>query len=346
MKREKIFDVLRVISIFLVIVIHISNFYMRRYNLISFDNYLIAGIFNTISRVSVPIFFMISGSLILDKDYDFIKYKDRLIKFIKILIFWSLIYILWDKFYMNKDINIINSIISIIFTPSKAHLWFMYAIIGVYFVIPFVRILVKNMNEKEENLFIKLYIFFTGFIYIFRLIISIFNIKTTVLYPVPIFQATYYLGYFIIGYIIYKRLSLNDYKKYNIKLLLVYIISTLITFVSTILLSIHNSSYFENLFAYRSLFMMLSSISIFMLFIINKEKILSKLNENIILNLSKYSFGIYLIHVIVFNFITENINIINYSSLLFIPLISLVIYIISYILVIIFNKIKILSQFF
>ena len=44
-KREDIFDVLRVLSMFLVIVIHLSNYYMRRYTDITTSSYLFATIF-------------------------------------------------------------------------------------------------------------------------------------------------------------------------------------------------------------------------------------------------------------------------------------------------------------
>jgi surface polysaccharide O-acyltransferase-like enzyme len=66
-KREHIFDILRIVSMFLVIVVHICNIYMRMYPKINIADYIVADLFNSISRIAVPIFFMISGSLLLDK---------------------------------------------------------------------------------------------------------------------------------------------------------------------------------------------------------------------------------------------------------------------------------------
>ena len=74
-KREYAFDLLRVISMFMVIVVHVSNVYSRSYGIISNQNFLYSLIYNTISRISVPIFLMISGALLLDRKFDKKKYR-------------------------------------------------------------------------------------------------------------------------------------------------------------------------------------------------------------------------------------------------------------------------------
>lgn len=69
-KREYSFDILRVISMCMVIIIHVSNVYSRSYGIISNQSFLFSLIFNTISRISVPIFLMISGALLLERDFN------------------------------------------------------------------------------------------------------------------------------------------------------------------------------------------------------------------------------------------------------------------------------------
>ena len=54
----------------MVVIIHIANYYCRAFNDIDKISYLGALIFNTISRISVPFFFMISGATLLSKKYD------------------------------------------------------------------------------------------------------------------------------------------------------------------------------------------------------------------------------------------------------------------------------------
>lgn len=122
-KRDNRLDLLRVISMIMVVIIYIANYYCRAFNDIDKISYLGALIFNTISRTSVPFFFMISGATLLNKEYDKQKNKDRIIrKFITLFVI-TIIYFIWDKYYMCKGINII----SLLSKPERKLLWFMYA---------------------------------------------------------------------------------------------------------------------------------------------------------------------------------------------------------------------------
>ena len=65
MKRDYSLDFLRVVACILVIVIHVANVYCRAFTSIEQVNYVGAVIFNAIARISVPVFFMISGALLI-----------------------------------------------------------------------------------------------------------------------------------------------------------------------------------------------------------------------------------------------------------------------------------------
>ena len=57
------------------------------------------------------------------------------------------------------------------FEPTKRHLWFMYAIIGIYIVLPFVQKMCKNLSKVEENLFMVLWAFFCRNCIFYKIII-------------------------------------------------------------------------------------------------------------------------------------------------------------------------------
>ena len=149
-KDEKL-DVLRVMSMFLVIIIHLANYYCRAYHVISIPSYIGAIIFNAIARVSVPIFFMISGALLLSKPYDAKKNIARIKKMLITTILFTIVYLLWDHFFMGKKIT---HIIGLLTTPERSMLWFLYAIIAIYIALPFTKCMVDNMKEREDKLFI------------------------------------------------------------------------------------------------------------------------------------------------------------------------------------------------
>lgn len=344
-ERDKSLDVLRILSMFLVIVIHLSNYYCRRIDFISSFSYFSATFFNAIARISVPIFFMISGALLIPKIEDLKKYKSRVIKFVLLLLVWTIIYFIWNKFYMQVDLHTIKDLVQSIYIPIKNHLWFMYAIIGLYIALPFIRKMVMNLDEKEEKLFVILWLVLSGGFYIFSLILRSFGINTTITYLTPIINGTYYLGYFIVGYLIYKRNDLHKFKKYNKKILCLAIISLLITFFGTNILSLINDKYYEGFFAYRSLFIVITSLSTYLLVMINKDKLFKKGESKLINTLSATSFGIYLFHAIPFNILTENINILNIPAVIGIPLLSLGIFLVSFVIIYLLKKIPFIKEY-
>ena len=91
-EKDNRLEVLRVISIFLVILIHVSSRYLRLYPNINDIPYFYLLSINIISRVCVPLFFMISGACLLGRSFDKVKYRKRIIRLITIIMFWTIFY--------------------------------------------------------------------------------------------------------------------------------------------------------------------------------------------------------------------------------------------------------------
>lgn len=343
MNRKINIEFIRVFAMFFTIVIHVSNVYIYSFDKISNFNYLTAVFFNSMARICVPLFFMISGIFLLKEEYDRKKYFSRVKKYILILAVWSMTYAL-----INNKISFNGGIFSVIFNSlfnanmTSRHLWFMYAIIGIYIALPFVQNMYKNLSTELKNLFLILWMGLSGLIVIIIPITrSITGLTINVDYPIPILNAAYYLGYFISGRIIYEKYKDKKFKKNkNILCIVIYLLSTLVTAFSTYFISKINNQVYDSMMWYRSIFIIISSFAIFILVVGNEDKIKDK---NII-KLSKYSFGIYLIHVIFLSIIKHNFSFINYNALIFIPLLTLVIYIVSLISSIILKKIPIVNK--
>lgn len=318
-KRNYRLDLLRIISMIMVIVIHIANYYCRSFNNLDKISYIGALIFNTISRISVPFFFMISGATLLSKKYD--KNKERIIKKTITLIAITIIYILWDKYYMNKDINII----SLLSKPERKLLWFMYAIIGIYIALPFIKCMIDKMGKEEDKLFVILWIIFNG-------ILKGFNIGNT--YLIPIISGTYYLGYFIIGHMIIKYYDYIEKKKNNKLLLMTISLPFIIIVISTYFISNINDKHFTKLLTYSNVLIMMASLSSFIYLYFNiKDK------ENLIISkLSNLSFGIYLIHGIILDYIMKIIPYKNICSFIGIPIILIMVTFLTSIIVSVLKK--------
>ncbi len=340
MKERKLsIEFIRIFAVFLTIMIHVSNIYIYSFDKISNANYLIAIIYNSIARICVPLFFMISGIFLINEEYNFNKYINRIKKFLILLVIWSMIYVL---IYHRDDF--LNTFVNSLFNANKSsrHLWFMYAIIGIYIALPFIQNMCKNLSKEQENLFLILWMFFSGGVVIFvpfaRLIT---NTGIDISYPIPIINSTYYLGYFISGHILYERYykQRNNIKN-NIIYFLTFILATLITIILTYVYSIKNNSVYDSFLWYRSIFIIIASFTIFLLIITN-EKIF---NNKIILGVSSLSFGIYLLHVLFLIILKKNVNIIIYNALWIIPLVTFMIYLCSFLGCLIIKKIPIINK--
>ena len=336
-------EFIRVFAIILTIMIHVSNVYIYSFGKITDLDFFVSILYNSFSRICVPLFFMVSGIFLIREEFDKKKYIGRVKKFILLLIVWSIIYYLLYN-YANIGDTLLSSIVNSLFNANMTsrHLWFMYAIIGIYLVLPFIQNMCKNMSKQLENLFLILWISFSGLVVVFvPLARFLTNSDIDISYPIPIINAAYYLGYFISGYILYNRFkNIKADKRKNIICIAIYIMSTICTAFLTYFISKINNSVYDSFMWYRSIFIILSSFSMFVLVIINSNRIK---NENI-LKLSKYSFGVYLIHVIFLYIIKSNITIINYSPIIFIPIISIVIYVGSLFSCFMLKKIPILKN--
>ena len=326
--RNNKLDLLRVMSMIMVIIIHIANYYCRSYSDISKASYLGALIFNAISRISVPIFFMISGATLLSKKYDKDKNRLRIKRRIIILTVITIIYIAWDTCFMNKSIDIV----SLLYKPERKLLWFMYAIISIYISLPFVKCMIDNMGVREDKLFVILWISFNG-------VLKYIGISDY--FRIPIIDGTYYLGYFIIGYLIMKYSKEIELKKKNWFWILITMLSFIIIITITYIVSLNNNKHFTGLLTYSNLFIIVSSIASFIFIYFNVKDI----SNPIISKLSYLSFGIYLIHGILLNLIMKYIPYKNINSYIGIPVILIVILLFSCLIINLIKKNKFINKY-
>ena len=228
-RRIYYFDYLRILCTFSVTLIHVSSEYYYSLDVNSFK-WKIAYYYNGLSRFSVPIFFMISGALFLNRDLSFEIIANKYIKRLFIhLLLWSIIYSLVNIDLSKLDIK--QKFLQII--RGHYHLWYLFATIGIYTIIPFSREIVKN--KKLLKSFIFLYFIFLFIIPNYIYILSKYFKETSkildYLYShmnlnnLPINNF-----YFIFGH------YLNNKKEKKQTRIIIYIIGFVACFFTTIIL--------------------------------------------------------------------------------------------------------------
>lgn len=134
-------DNLRGIACLMVVMIHTTTWYITNAHSISPLNWDIANVLNSASRVSVPLFFMISGYLFFGPRS---AQPRHFLRIALCLLFYSAVALLYIAAFTH--INIESSLRNIFQKPVFYHLWFFFAIAVIYLVSPLIE--VKAISGK------------------------------------------------------------------------------------------------------------------------------------------------------------------------------------------------------
>lgn len=134
-------DNLRGIACLMVVMIHTTTWYITNAHSVSPLNWDIANVLNSASRVSVPLFFMISGYLFFGARC---AQPRHFLRIALCLIFYSVVALAYISLF--TSINVELSLKNVLQKPVFYHLWFFFAIAVIYLVSPLIQ--VKNVSGK------------------------------------------------------------------------------------------------------------------------------------------------------------------------------------------------------
>lgn len=101
--------------------------------------------------VNIAIFFMISGALLLKKEEDLkTLFKKRILKYVLLIIVFGFFQCIYDCTirYPEQNFNLIEILKKIYSTSVIYQYWFLRSYLAFLIILPFLRILVKNMSDK------------------------------------------------------------------------------------------------------------------------------------------------------------------------------------------------------
>ncbi len=305
-QRELFADVIRCIAIISVLHIHTTyDYYVRSYGTGIFKYLLVVSAFTS---AAVPLFYMLSGCFLLDeKNNDYSKFYKKILKVFLQTLFWSFIYIVIYKLFMHQDISIYQTTIKAIFREQVGHLWYMYPLIGLYVLTPFVSKLYNKLTEKEKIILLSI-------VFFLPVILSTIQVKFWSYISIPKFAIFFpELGLFVLGRYLYE----NKDKLINKKVSIASFIGIIVGLISIVVLAymyikMEGISSTKPYFDYNKIPNVLLDVSIFT-FVLSISKSLEKLPDRIktIINtIGKNSGGIYFVHMI-FMHLFPSINILG-----------------------------------
>lgn len=329
-------DIIRISATFFVVWLHICAKLVCRFNEIPSIDWEIANIIDSALRISVPLFIMLSGHLLLGKEESLGNYFNK--RFSRILIpwlFWSIAYLSYFAYFHNEHISLKYAFKTILTNQVSIHFWFIYMLIGLYLFIPIFRIFIKNSNQNERLYFLLFWFVAASCLPFLEQISYIFT-KKTIRFGFDLKMMSGYTGYLLFGYILGQ---MKTDKKWIASAWVSYITCFLIT---AYLVSKYSFKVMDNAEVYYSPlspFVVIMSVSAFTLIKYYSSKMMcAPLFQNIIKDISLCSFGIYLIHPMILNFLNVHplgniITIKPGNTMYMIFLKPVVIFILSYLII-------------
>ena len=299
-------DILRAISIFAVIILHTASDYVDQYGEISSSAWWSANIYNGLVRFCVPMFVLLSGALLLQPGKIVtakeIFYK-RLPRILIPLAFWSIVYVLFDNYINHKtvgEINVAQQLKVFYQGPVVFHLWYLYMLTGIYLMYPVINIFISVATEKQLRYF--LIVWFGA-----NAIIGIINILFALDIGIDLNFFTGYIGYFILGYYLL-NFNFTAIQLRNAYLLCLagLVVSIITPFICVLLHFTNFTPLVESDFT-PDIFFTVTGLFLFM-----KNKIVTGVKSSFVTDIfmavSKLSFGIYLIHILVMRIVFSEKN--------------------------------------
>lgn len=350
MKKERMLypEFIRIIAILLICFNHISSqeirasvFWSSRWQISHFFNILI-------SSWPVILFLMISGIFLLNPEKTITaskilkSYILRMLMAICIMV--PLFDICYSVFYRDtfsislQDLK--HALITLLKNDGNVVYWFLYMMIGLYLVLPFLRILVKEMNQKTY-LYLLAILFVTNCIipYVEPLGIGAFSYANLFLRKLKLTGFLKYSGFLLAGWYIY-RYPLSKIQRYIFYGIAVFSMGVTVFLARKASLTLGGwEETWTNDFAPG---IVITGIAVFIFLTqIGSSPFWEKFRKPILLG-GQLSFGIYLVHNIFIHFLVSQKIIGRYSPFWEIPVLSFLVFFVSGIIVYLLRKIKII----
>ncbi|WP_139411719.1 acyltransferase [Aeromonas veronii] len=316
--------VLRTLSCFMVILLHISATYYYQFS----DKWNAAVFFDCFTKACVPVFIMITGYLSMDNQVNAVSfYRKRFGKIALPILFFSLVY------YLMKNDSIVAFPKALMYGPTEYHLWYMYMLCGLYLIMPFLQKIWFNSSLQEKTIIVGVW-FFLHSAFPALNILSI-----TVINPLDLFYLTNagLWGYVFLGAYLKQIRKIHPFLCFIIfvipSALMVYS-----TKVSSEIAGTPTAPFMYNL----SMLTLIASVGIFM----GLRDIKMRWLKPLIIQASRCSFGIYLIHVLIIKWVEGAIpsEVYNISPWLMMPLIATIVFSVSLVIIYLLRRVKFVEK--
>ena len=333
-KRNVGYDFIRIFAIFLVVIIHANVAYLAENQ--GKTGWYFVMLVTSICLVAVPLFFMVSGALLLDtqeviplKKLFFKRIGKQAIPFIV----WSLVYVL-ARIVMKKTPLSITAFTDLLHEPAYYQFWFMYTLLAIYLLLPVLQAVVLKLEKRHLEYVLILWLVFSTVFLVMQKFIPGFAISD----HVDLILCEGYVGYFLLGHYLKKYHSELSWKK-GLLLALIGIGCTGILSVAEYLVSANGKASYQGYFyqAYLTPFVVLAVTGLFLAFQ-NMHWTERERPRKLLQTGSALSIGVFYVHMLVITAL-EYVGLTGEANVLLLIVKILLAYGISFVVAFVISKI-------
>ena len=156
-------------------------------------------VYQSLGRVGVPLFIMLSGALLLapKKETESIRdfFKKRWVRVGLPFVFWAAVYFLWEIFVNHQAVTV-NFFIDGLLTGPYFHFWYIYMLLGLYLLTPVLRVVIAHARREVLKLFLAVWFAGTAILPVVALLTP-YHLDPNVL-TVPLYVGIYVLGIYLL----------------------------------------------------------------------------------------------------------------------------------------------------
>ena len=301
-ERVLYLDFLRCLAIFLVIILHSNAPVLVNPDFYQLPSWYLCMLLDPLNRTGVPLFFMISGYLLLSRTStkDLCKfYKHNIPKLLVPLFAWNIIYF-WARIQIfHVEINFKGFVEALLNQGISYHMWFIYTMLAIYIFCPFLKRLVDGCTQTQLFSLICIILFPTA---ILPLVASHLPIEIGLFNLFSLGELQARVGYFLLGYLL-GNWDMKKGGRYS-----VYILG-LASYVACLYGNLSTSSSEEITLPFESgtaifQYFIAASIYLFVKALLSKHSTHTSAGRTVLSWLSNRAYGVYWVHVLVLDVVT------------------------------------------
>lgn len=295
MEKERQIESLRAFCTIAVVLLHVSGVCVSSYSdgMAPVLQYALTAV-NIWTRFAVPVFIMITGSLLLrpEKSVDFKKAISKYVwRMIVVLLTVGFAYAWMEIVFTEKSVQIRQiprAFYDVLTGNIWDHMWYLYMLIGLYLVIPLLKPFIDQASTRQIDI---LLIILGLFCIVFPTIANYFSFHIGIKFPIQ----SSCLFYLVLGY----RLGILRNEKSTVITIALLSLVVLMTALICTLVSYHlmDAGWQRKHLTLDSPVIVFLCIGIFLLFKRMHYDTTNTSKANYVwLGIAKYSFGIYIFH--------------------------------------------------